>query len=207
MIRVVLADDHELTRRGVRQVLSEDVEFTVVGEAGDGNQAWHLIQTLKPDVALIDVRMAGIQGPALCQLVTRHGLVTACIILTSYTDEEPLNTALANGARGYIVKDVGAEELIQSIRRILAGGAVLDSRAASHVVDWVRNGHPGGIHFSPMDMQILSFVAQGWTNREIGATLHFSENTVKAHINQVMERLHAKNRVQAAVIAFRQGLI
>ncbi len=207
MIRVLLADDHELTRRGVREVLCEDPDFVVVGEAGDGIEAWELVQTLKPDVALIDVRMGGIQGPALCQLITSHGLTTACIILTSYTDEEPLGAALANGARGYIIKDIGPADLIQSIRRILAGGAVLDPRAASQVLGWLREGCPGRVHLVPVDAQILSFIAQGWTNREIGATLHFSENTVKVHITRMIEQLHAKNRVEAAVIAYRQGLI
>lgn len=207
MIRVVLIDDHELTRRGISEVLAEDPDFIVVGEAKDGNDGWQLIQSLKPDVALIDVRMRGIQGPALCQLVASQGLPTVCIILTSYTDQEPLNAALSNGARGYIVKDVSAAELIENIRRIMAGGAVLDPRATAQVVQWIKDGRPTRISLSPLDMQILSLVAQGWTNREIGETLHFSENTVKAHINQIMEQLQAKNRVEAAVIAYRHGLI
>lgn len=207
MIRVVIIDDHELTRRGIRQVLADDEEFVVVGEAGDGIEGWEIIQQFTPDVALIDVRMGGLAGPALCQRVTSAGIPTVCIILTSYTDEEPLNAALSHGARGYIVKDVGGQELLESLRRIMAGGSVLDSRATAHVVQWIRDGNFDRLALSTMDIEILSRVAQGLTNREIGDAMHFSENTVKAHINRMTDMLHAKNRVEAAVIAYRHGLI
>lgn len=208
MIRVVLVDDHELTRRGIRQVLAEASDFHVVGEAADGNAAWDIIRRLEPDVALLDIRMEGLQGPALCQLVKSSGLHTACIILTSYTDAALLRSALANGARGYIIKDVTGQELIESIRRVLAKGAVLDPRATAQVVRWFEDGRAeASVSLKPLDIQILSLVAEGLTNREIGAALNVSENTVKAHINAVVESLGAKNRVEAAVIAYRCGLI
>ncbi|MCY0879271.1 MAG: response regulator transcription factor [Firmicutes bacterium] len=207
MIRVVLVDDHELTRRGIAQVLAEDPEFLIVGEADNGFHGWELICTLKPDVALLDVRMPGLPGPAICQRVKAQGLATVCIILTSYTDEALLQSALTNGARGYIIKDVSGSELKHSIRQIAAGGAVLDPRATAQVVRWLETGEVHALRLSSQDVEILALVAQGWTNREIADRLHFSENTVKAHVNQIMAQLGAKNRVEAAVIAYRHGLI
>ncbi len=208
MHRVIIADDHELTRRGLRQVLSETQEFSVVGEAADGNTAWKLITELHPEIALLDIRMDGIQGPAVCRLVRDAGLSTVCIILTSYTDEVLLRSALINGARGYIVKDVTSWELIGYIRRVLTQGAVLDPKVTAPVMRWVEEDHlqfPATL--KPLDIQILALVAEGFTNKEIGTTLNLSENTVKAHVNTIVENLGARNRVEAAVIAYRYGLI
>ncbi|WP_053959428.1 response regulator [Sulfobacillus thermosulfidooxidans] len=208
MYRVIIADDHELTRRGLRQVLSDTHEFRVVGEAADGNTAWDLIQKFHPEIALLDIRMDGLQGPAVCRLVKDAGLPTACIILTSYTDEILLRSALVNGARGYIIKDVTSLELIDNIRQVLTQGAVLDPKLTAHVIRWVEEDHlkfPDPL--KPLDIRILSLVAEGFTNKEIGMTLNLSENTVKAHINAIVETLGAKNRVEAAIIAYRYGLI
>ncbi|AEJ40388.1 two component LuxR family transcriptional regulator [Sulfobacillus acidophilus TPY] len=208
MIDVVLVDDHELTRRGIRQVLSETPDFRVVGEAANGNEAWELIQRIEPDVALLDIRMSGIQGPALCQMVKSAGLRTACIILTSYTDDALLRSALASGACGYIIKDVTAPELVESIRRIVAGGAVLDPRATAQVVRWFEDGQrEPAAALDPVDIQILSLAAEGLNNRDIGIALNYSANTVKAHINRIVKTLGAKNRVEAVVIAYQRGLI
>ncbi|MCL5015065.1 MAG: response regulator transcription factor [Firmicutes bacterium] len=208
MNRVVICDDHELTRRGVRQVLVQTSDFEVAGEAEDGNGAWDLIFRLKPEIALLDIRMPGLQGPAVCRLVKNAGLATACIILTGYTDDALLRAAMANGARGYIVKDVSGDELVDSIRQVLSRGAVLDPRLALHVMKWFEDNQlefPAAL--KPLDIKILALVAQGFTNKEIGQNLNISENTVKAHVNAVIEQLGAKNRVEAAVILYRYGLI
>ena len=208
MTQIVIVDDHELTRRGIREVLSEVPDFSIIGEAANGTDGLRLIQSLKPDVALLDVRMPGLQGPAICQAVSELELPTLCIILTGFTDDQLLQSALSNGARGYIIKDITADELIHQIRAIIQGGTGLDPRIACTVVRWIQESSERPAHnFSIVDINILSSVAAGLTNREIGASLNFSENTVKAHLNSIIAQLKAKNRVEAAVIASRQGLI
>ena len=208
MYRVIIADDHELTRRGVLQVLSESHEFDIIGEAVNGNQAWEMIQALQPDIALLDIRMEGLQGPAVCRLVKDAHLPTACIILSGYTDDGLLRSALANGARGYIIKDVSSGELVDSIRKVLTRGAVLDPKLTARVIQWVEEDHlQFPARLKPVDIHILSLVAEGFTNKEIGTTLNLSANTIKVHINTIVENLGAKNRVEAAVIAYRQGII
>jgi two-component system response regulator DevR len=208
MIRLVFADDHELTRRGLRDCLSAAPDIQVLGEATDGHQAWDLIFRHRPDIALLDIRMPGLSGPAVCHLVTSRQLATACIMLTAYADQELLRSALAAGARGYLVKDIGADALIQAIRQVAVGGGALDPASTAHLMRWVAIGSPPVKDpFAPVYLEILRLVAEGLTNREIGEHLHFSENTVKLHVNHIMERLGAKNRVAAAVMAHRQGLI
>jgi len=208
MISVIFADDHELTRRGIRDCLVAEPDIHVLGEAGDGHGAWDLISRYEPDVALLDMRMPGLTGAAICHLVKSHHLATACIMLTAYADPDLLQTALSAGARGYLVKDIGAESFVKAIRQVAAGGGVLDPASTAHLMTWVSTGSPNGHdRLTPLDLQILRLVADGFTNREIGDQLHFSENTVKLHVNHIMERLNAKNRVAAAVTAHRIGLI
>ncbi len=210
MIRVIISDDHELTRRGISQVLSQDVDFQIVGEASDGNTAWDLICHFKPDVALLDVRMPGLQGPAICRLVKNAHLPTQCIILTGYTDENLLRAAMTNGARGYVVKDIGGDELLRIIHQVLTQGAVLDPRLTLQVMKWFEDDQrsfPAMMNLKPLDIKILALVAQGFTNKEIGQKLKISENTVKAHVNAVIEQTGARNRVEAAVMLYRNGLI
>ena len=208
MTSFVIIDDHELTRRGIREVLSAVSDFAILGEAANGTEGLRLIESLKPDVALLDVRMPGLQGPAICQIVSELGLPTLCIILTGFTDDQLLHAALSSGARGYIIKDVTSDELIHQIRTIVHGGTGLDPRIAGTVVRWIKDLPARPPHnFSTVDIKILSLVAGGFTNKEIGDSLNFSENTVKAHLNAIIAQLQAKNRVEAAVIAYRQGLI
>lgn len=209
MTRFVVIDDHELTRRGIKEVLSQEPDFSLVGEAANGTDGLELIQRLQPDGALLDVRMPGPQGPAICQIVRELSLPPLCIMLTSFTDDQLLQSALYNGARGYIIKDVTADELVRQIRAIINGGTGLDPRVTRSVVRWIRETrHTASDHaLSALDIKILSLVAEGYTNREIGDALNFSENTVKAHVNTITSHLQAKNRVEAAVIAYRNGLI
>ncbi|MBX5466313.1 MAG: response regulator transcription factor [Firmicutes bacterium] len=206
-MRVVLVDDHEVVRRGIRAILSESDEFTVVGEARDGEEGLQLIRHARPDLALVDIRMGGRDGPALCQAVQAERLPTAVVILTSFLDQDLVRTCLRYGVRGYLVKDVEGFDLVQSLRKIVHGGAVLDPKAAEVVLQWIQcdPAYATGPRLTPQDIEILRLVAEGLTNREIGRQLYLSENTVKARVNDIIRRLNAKNRIEAVMIAHRQG--
>ncbi|MCL6562924.1 MAG: response regulator transcription factor [Firmicutes bacterium] len=208
-IRVVLVDDHEVVRRGIRAILSDTDEFEVVGEARNGEEGLALIRALLPDLALVDIRMGGHDGPALCQAVREEKLPCAVVILTSYLNEDLIRTCVRLGVRGYILKDVEGFDLLNSLRKIIHGGAVLDPKAAELVLQWMQHvpPEPAAPTLSRQDIEMLRLVAEGLTNREIGRTLYLSENTVKVRVNDIVHRLGAKNRIEAVMIAHRQGLI
>ena len=208
-IRVVLVDDHEVVRRGLRAILADTDEFRVVGEAANGEDGLALIRELKPDLALVDIRMGGRDGPALCRVVRDERLSTAVVILTSYLDEELIQTCIRLGVRGYIMKNVEGFDLVNSLRKIMAGGSVLDPKATEVVMHWIQQGSPdsASAQLSAHDVNILRLVAEGLTNREIGRHLYLSENTIKARVNEIVHRLHARNRLEAVMIAHRHGLL
>jgi len=208
-IRVILVDDHEVVRRGIRAILSETDEFEVVGEARNGDEGLALIRTRLPDLALVDIRMGGHDGPALCQAVKEEKLPTAIVILTSYLHEDLIRTCVRLGVRGYILKDVEGFDLLHSLRKIIHGGAVLDPKAAELVLQWMQHvpSDPATPTLSRQDIEMLRLVAEGLTNREIGRKLYLSENTVKVRVNDIVHRLNAKNRIEAVMMAHRQGLL
>ncbi len=207
-IRVVLVDDHEVVRRGIRSILEETDEFRVVGEARDGVEGLQVIRDLDPDLALVDLRMGGRDGATLCQAVRDEGLRTALVILTSYLDEALIETCIRLGVRGYILKEVEGFDLLQSLRKIVDGGSVLDARATDVVMHWIQTGSTEpALPLNAHDLDMLRLVAEGLTNREIGRRLFLSENTVKARVNDIAHRLRAKNRVEAVMIAHRHGLL
>jgi two-component system response regulator DevR len=210
-VRVVLVDDHEVVRRGIRALLAESQEFTVVGEARNGDEGYALIRDLRPDLALVDIRMGGRDGPGLCRRIQEEGLPTAVVILTSYLDEELVQTCIRLGARGYILKDVEGFDLLRSLRQIMQGGSVLDPKATEVVLHWVKQSRMGketvAASLTSQDLEILRLVAEGLTNREIGHRLYLSESTVKAKVNDIVHRLGAKNRIEAVMIAHRSGLL
>jgi two-component system response regulator DevR len=208
-IRVVLVDDHEVVRRGLRAILADTTEFRVVGEAANGEDGLALIRELKPELALVDIRMGGRDGPALCRAVRDERLSTAVVILTSYLDEELIQTCIRLGVRGYIMKNVEGFDLVNSLRKIMAGGSVLDPKATEVVMHWIQQGSPDSASatLSTHDVNILRLVAEGLTNREIGRQLYLSENTIKARVNEIVHRLHARNRLEAVMIAHRHGLL
>lgn len=206
--RVVLVDDHEVVRRGIRSILAETDEFVVVGEAREGREGLRLIRTLRPDLALVDLRMDGMDGPALCQAVQAEGLPTAVVILTSFLDEALIQTCIRLGVRGYLLKDVEGFDLLNSLRKVRQGGSVLDPKATGLVLHWIQQGREDpAASLGPQDLEVLRLVAEGLTNREIGRTLFLSENTVKVRVMDIARRLGAKNRIEAVMIAHRHGLI
>lgn len=205
-IRIVLVDDHEVVRKGISSILSEESEFEVVGEASNGQEGLEKIRSLKPDLALIDIRMKEMNGPSLCRAVRQDNLKTILVILTSYADETLVQTCLQLGVQGYILKDIQGFDLVKSIRTIMQGDSFLDPRATKVAVKWIENSvHPRTLN--PRDLDILQFMADGLTNREIGEKMFLSENTIKTHVLDIFRRLGVKNRIEAVVNAYRQGIL
>lgn len=208
--RVAIVDDHEIVRRGLRSILDQSGEFEVVGEASNGEDGLRLIRAQCPDLALVDIRMVGVTGLDLCQSVQEESLGTAVVILTSYAEEELLQACVQAGARGYLLKDVQGPDLVQALLQIQRGGAALHPAAARLVFQMMRSDPAGFTPFSGLTKQereILQWIAHGFTNREIGQQMHLSENTIKTHVLDILRHLGVKNRIEAAVAAYRYGLI
>ncbi len=207
--RIVLVDDHMIVRRGLRSLLEDEPDFTVVGEAGDGQTALWLIPQLRPDLALIDVRLSDMTGVELCRSLTDFHLQTRFVILTAFLDRDLLHQALAAGVHGYLLKDAENADLVRNLRLVLKGQTVLDQRAVGYVAEYVVNHPPKETDalLTPRELEILRMIAQGMTNGEIADMLYVSTATVKDYVRNIVIKLEARNRVEAVTIAVRRGLI
>jgi DNA-binding NarL/FixJ family response regulator len=210
MIRLVIIDDHEMVREGLKAMLVTEPDFQIVGDAADAQQALHIIEQVKPDIALLDVRLPGMSGIEACQLITKHYPDTAVIILTTFTDEELIAQCIQAGARGFIVKDIERFDLKRSIRAVARGEAAIDPKAAVAVLARLRRTPPVEPVSTPeplsaQQLVILRLVAQGLSSREIATQLYLSENTVKGYVQDILHRLNVKNRTEAVMVAVKQG--
>ncbi|MDP9102018.1 MAG: response regulator transcription factor [Actinomycetota bacterium] len=202
-ISVFLVDDHEVVRRGVRELLESEDDLVVVGEAASVEEALVRIPAARPQVAVLDVRLSDGNGVALCRELRDLMPGLACLMLTSFADDQALLDAVLAGAAGYVLKDVRGNELVQGIRTVAAGGSLLDPRAASLVLDRLRSPKtpdPLG-HLSDQERKILSLIGEGMTNREIAAQLFLAEKTVKNYVSNVLAKLGLQRRTQVAVLA------
>ncbi|GAA4979426.1 response regulator transcription factor [Pseudonocardia tropica] len=207
-ISVFLLDDHEIVRRGLAQLLGMEDDIEIVGEAGTAAQALARIPALRPDVALLDVRLPDGDGVSVCRDL-RSAVVPppACLMLTSYSDDEALFGAIMAGAAGYLLKQVAGVDLVGAVRTVAAGGSLLDPRATAAVLARLRTGgsdpdaDPRYDTLSPQEQRILGLVADGLTNRQIGATLHLAEKTVKNYVSSILHKLGFSRRTEAAVYA------
>ncbi len=198
-----LVDDHEVVRRGVRELLESEDDLVVVGEAASVEEALVRIPAARPQVAVLDVRLSDGNGVALCRELRDLMPGLACLMLTSFADDQALLDAVLAGAAGYVLKDVRGNELVQGIRTVAAGGSLLDPRAASLVLDRLRSPKtpdPLG-HLSDQERKILSLIGEGMTNREIAAQLFLAEKTVKNYVSNVLAKLGLQRRTQVAVLA------
>jgi len=213
-IRVMIADDHDLYRRGMQVVVELDGTAQVVGEASNGADAVEVCQRVTPEVVLMDVRMPGVGGIEACRLI-REAVPTARILmLTMSDDESDLFEAIKAGASGYLLKDLPGEEVADAIRRVHDGQAIIPpGMAATLLTEFTRlSQEPEPISGSaPLltdrEVEVLRLVARGLANREIAERLGISENTVKNHVRNILEKLHLHSRVEAAVYAHRQHLL
>jgi DNA-binding NarL/FixJ family response regulator len=206
VIRVLVVDDHALVRAGICAVVAAAEGIAVVGDAADGREAVTLARGLRPDVVLMDLAMPRLDGAAATREIRAADQAVRVLVLTSFTDEKGIQTALVAGADGYLLKHVPPAELIAAIREIAVGGAPLDARAARVLVAEVRRPRHLPEQESGLtgrERQVLTMLHRGCSNRQIGADLNISERTVKAHLAKIYRRIGVRDRTQAALWAQR----
>jgi two-component system response regulator DevR len=203
-IRVFLVDDHEIVRRGISELLQEEPDIDVVGEASTALQAMQLIRATRPDVAVLDVRLPDGSGIDICRDARAFDPQLRCLILTAYDDEEALDAAIIAGASGYVLKQVRASGLIDSVRRVAAGEHLIDPELGRAASSRLRGGGPASdprlAQLSARERDVLALIADGLANREIGEILSISEKTVKNYVSSILAKLGLQRRTQAAII-------
>jgi len=204
-LRLLVVDDHPVVRDGIVGMVSSDPEIEVVGEASDGAEAVGLARALEPDVVLMDLRMPGTDGVAAIRELTRLGIPSRVVVLTTYDADADVLPAIEAGATGYLLKDAPRAELLRAIRAAASGDAVLAPSVASRLVGRVRT--PEASLLSPRELEVLALVADGATNRAAGERLHLSEATVKTHLLSVYAKLGVGDRAAAVAEGFRRGLL
>jgi DNA-binding NarL/FixJ family response regulator len=205
-IKILLADDHAVVRRGIRDFLEEDDELEVIAEADDGAEAWRLLTQGLPDVAVLDIRMPEMGGVELTRRIKERYPTVRVLILTAYDDEPYVLALLRAGADGYVLKTASSADLLRAVKQVAAGKSVLDPDIAPKVIAGLTN--PQQIEaLSRRELDVLRGVAKGWTNREIGRSLSISDRTVQGHLANVFGKLHVGSRTEAVTLALQQGLI
>ncbi|CAM1381175.1 Transcriptional regulatory protein DegU [Fretibacterium fastidiosum] len=202
-IKILLADDHPLTRAGIAEFLRREISFSLVAEAEDGVKAWDLIQELKPDVALLDIRMPGLDGVSVAQKVKTAGLATATIMLTSYDAQQYVMASLRAGARGFVLKTVSPRELTTAINTVAKGGLYLDPEVASVMGE--RDFIPEQL--SAREREVLLLAAKGLSSKEVAKRLFISERTVQTHLASIYDKLGSKNKTEALLLALKYGVV
>jgi two-component system, NarL family, response regulator LiaR len=210
-ISILITDDHALVRQGIRAFLELQADLAVIGEADSGEDAVLKAAELVPDVALMDLVMPGIGGVEATRQVKRVSPHTQIIVLTSYHEDEYIFPALRAGALSYVLKDVGPEELADTVRMAARGESVLHPRVASRVVQELRGTKRDTPNIftdlSDRELEVLRLIADGLSNAEIANKLVISEKTVKGHVSNILSKLHMMDRTQAAVFAWQQGFV
>ena len=215
-IRVLLVDDHALARKGFRMVLETEPDIEVVGEAADGRQAVHSAGRLAPDVVLMDVRMPELDGIAATRQIVDAGTAKPpkVLILTTFDLDEYVYDSLTAGASGFLLKDVGPEQLTAGIRAVASGDALLAPSVTRRLIDEFVQTRPRQVdrpqaldELTPRERQVLELVAQGLSNAEIAELLVVEETTVKTHVSRLLAKLDLRDRVQAVILAYDSGLI
>jgi len=209
VIRVYITDDHQIVRRGIRQLLSTETGIEVVGEASNGKEAVADVDKLKPDIVLMDLVMPVMDGiEAIRQIKASHPSIQI-LVLTSFATDDKVFPAIKAGALGYLIKDTGPEELIEAIRQVYKGEPTLHSSIAqkllkeiSHALDQPSSPDP----LTEREVEVLKLIARGLSNQEIAETLVVSVATVYTHVSKILDKLHLASRTQAALYALREGL-
>ena len=205
-IRVFLLDDHEIVRRGVRDLLEAETGITVIGEAGTAAAALARVPALKPDVAVLDIRLPDGDGVTVCRDLRSKMPQLACLMLTSYSDDEALVDAIMAGAAGYVLKQIRGTDLVGAIRTIASGQSLLDPQAAATVMRRIRDQATAADPLAALTDQeprILALIGEGLTNRQIGDRLFLAEKTVKNYVSALFAKLGMQRRAQAAAYAAR----
>jgi DNA-binding NarL/FixJ family response regulator len=208
MTTVFITDDHPVVRQGIADLLSDEPDFVIVGEAANGEDLLREAGRLQPDVALVDVQLPGIDGYQACEQLRRRHPRIRVVILTTHTHERAMLAAFTAGARGFAVKSSSPEVIRQAVRSVAAGGTFVDPNVAHRLVALATKGRGanGPHNLTPAEMRVLELLPQGRRNREIAEALGVGEETVKTHVSHVLAKLGASDRAQAAAIAMREGL-
>jgi NarL family two-component system response regulator LiaR len=207
-IRVLVVDDHEIVRKGIRALLATKRDIQVVGEAKDGAEAVTQAQTLHPDVILMDLMMPKMDGIQATREITAGQSEPRVLVLTSFAADEQIFPAIKAGALGYLLKDSGPQELVQAIRQVFRGEPSLDSSVARKVLYELSTPPQKPLTPDPLttrEMEILRLVAQGKSNKEIAGNLVIAEETVHTHVSNILNKLHLASRTQAALYALKEG--
>ncbi|MGW7418244.1 response regulator [Streptomyces sp. NPDC054863] len=215
MIRVLLADDEAMIRAGVGAILSSADDIEVVAEAGDGHEAVELALKHRPDICLLDIRMPKVDGLRAAEELRRVLPETAVMMLTTFSEDEYIASALGSGAAGFVLKSGDPRELIAGVQAVAEGGAYLSPSVARRVLTHLGTGQLGKQasararvgELTGRERDVLALVGAGLSNAEIARRLHVVEGTVKAYVSQILARLDFKNRVQAAILAYEAGLV
>ncbi|GAB3170892.1 response regulator transcription factor [Myceligenerans halotolerans] len=206
-VRVFLVDDHEVVRRGVADLLESEPGLKVVGEAGTAREALARVPALAPDVVVLDVRLPDGDGVTVCRDLRSRMPSLACLMLTSFADDEALYDAILAGAAGYVLKQVRGTDLVEAVRTVASGGSMLDPRAAARVMERLRaDAHHEPDPLADLTVQehrVLVLIGHGLTNRQIGAELFLAEKTVKNYVSRIFAKLGLERRAQAAALAAR----
>lgn len=213
-LRVLLVDDHALFRKGIASLLSGREDFTVVGEAEDGIEAVTIAQQTLPDIILMDVNMPNRDGLEAAKIIKREMPHVQIVMLTVSDDDDNLFEAIKNGAKGYLLKDLEPQQLYRMLDGIRQGEAAISGAMASKILQEFKQPEQdqtkssGDVdELTPREVEVLEEVVTGATNKEIAERLHITENTVKIHLRNILEKLQVQNRIQAAVQAVRDGLV
>lgn len=202
-VRILLADDHPLTRSGIGEFVKREPSFELVAEAEDGTRAWELLQALRPDVALLDIRMPGLDGVTVAQKVKNEGLNIAILMLTSYDAQQYVIASLRAGARGFVLKTVSPKELTTAINTVAKGGLYLDPEVASVMgeQDFIPE------QLSVREREVLLLAAKGLSSKEVAKKLFISERTVQTHLASIYDKLGSRNKTEALLLALKYGVV
>ena len=209
-LRILIVDDHEVVRLGLKALLADYPEFQVVGEAANGYQAVRLTLEKRPDVVVMDVRMPGMSGIEACREIRARCADVRVLMLTSYAEDELLTEAMRGGACGYVLKRVGSAYLLEALRAVARGETPIDPAMTSHLLSQRGRQHNEELdlveRLTDRECEILAHIAQGETNREIAAHLGLSEKTVRNYVSLLLQKLNLSNRAEAAAFAVRHGI-
>jgi two-component system response regulator DevR len=209
-VRVLLCDDHELVRRGLRALLESDLTVEVIGEASSADEAIRSAATSTPDVVVMDVRMPGRSGIEACRDIRAHREQTRVLILTSFADDEALFSAIMAGASGYVLKQIHGNDLLDAIHRVAKGESLLDPSVTGRVLARIRgevttDDEGDGVgQLTPQERRIVGLVAEGMTNRQIGEQVHLAEKTVKNYVSNILMKLDLSRRAEVAAFMARR---
>jgi two-component system, NarL family, response regulator DevR len=206
MITVFLLDDHEVVRRGVRDLLEASGEIEVIGEASTAEEALNRIPSVRPQVAVLDVRLPDGNGVEVCREIRNNHPEIACLMLTSYSDDEALFEAIMAGAAGYVLKQIRGNDLVAAVKQVATGASLLDPALTGRVMARLRNPPQEDERLgrlSEQERRILGLIAEGMTNRQIANELHLAEKTIKNYVSNLLMKLGMERRTEAAVFAAR----